>query len=150
MSVSELDAIGGRLLVIYDGHCGLCNRSVRWFLRHDQRDRMRFADSESPKVGELLERHGLSRAASAMGPNTILVVREPGGSDEQVLIRSDAILALLGELPRPWPAVGTALRWIPRPVRDLGYRLVARWRYRVWGRLDTCPLPTAEERARFL
>jgi predicted DCC family thiol-disulfide oxidoreductase YuxK len=57
---------------------------------------------------------------------------------------------MLRELPRPWPPVVAVLRWIPRPVRDLGYRLIARWRYRIWGRLKSCPLPTAEERTRFL
>ncbi|MGA3136346.1 MAG: DCC1-like thiol-disulfide oxidoreductase family protein [Terracidiphilus sp.] len=67
-----------------------------------------------------------------------------------MLGRSDAVLALLGELPRPWPAVGVALGWIPRPLRDLGYRVIARWRYRIWGRLEICPVPTDEERVRFL
>jgi predicted DCC family thiol-disulfide oxidoreductase YuxK len=148
--VSELNDIGGRVLVIFDGHCGLCNRSVRWFLRRDRQDRLRFVDSNSPQVSALLERHGMSAAGSALGPNTILVVRDGGGEDERVLVRSDAILALLGELPRPWLALGAVLRWIPRAVRDLGYRLIARWRYRIWGRLESCPLPTAEERSRFL
>jgi predicted DCC family thiol-disulfide oxidoreductase YuxK len=73
-----------------------------------------------------------------------------GGPAERVLARSEAVLALLAELPRPWPAVAAALGWIPRPLRDLGYRLIARWRYRIWGRLESCPVPTAEERKRFL
>jgi predicted DCC family thiol-disulfide oxidoreductase YuxK len=59
-------------------------------------------------------------------------------------------MALLSELPRPWPAIAAALGWIPRLLRDLGYRLVARWRYRIWERLESCPVPTAEERERFL
>jgi predicted DCC family thiol-disulfide oxidoreductase YuxK len=67
-----------------------------------------------------------------------------------VLVRSNAVLALLGELPQPWPSVAAALGWIPRPLRDLGYRLIACWRYRIWGRLESCPLPTPEERVRFL
>jgi len=89
-------------------------------------------------------------AISCPGPDTILVVRGVGGSGEQVLVRSEAALALLAELPRPWPLVGVAFGWIPRWVRDLGYRMIARWRYRIWGRLESCPLPTALERARFL
>jgi predicted DCC family thiol-disulfide oxidoreductase YuxK len=59
-------------------------------------------------------------------------------------------MALLAELPRPWPWVATGLRWIPLPLRDSGYRLVARWRYRLWGRLESCPVPTPEQRERFL
>jgi predicted DCC family thiol-disulfide oxidoreductase YuxK len=150
MSVSELNGIGNRLLVIFDGYCGFCNRSVRWFLRRDRKDRLRFVPSESHKVSELLARHGMGLPGSELGPNTIVVVRDPGGPGERVFIRSEAAREMLGELPQPWRAAGVVFGWIPRPVRDLGYRLVARWRYRIWGRLESCPVPTVEERARFL
>jgi predicted DCC family thiol-disulfide oxidoreductase YuxK len=78
------------------------------------------------------------------------VVRDPGGGTESLLERSDGVMAILEELPRPWAAVAGALRWIPRWLRDFVYRLIARWRYRIWGRLESCPVPTAEERGRFL
>ena len=141
--------LGGRLLVLFDGHCGLCNGSVRWFLRRDRRDRMRFAASDSPRVGALLARHGLN-VSTADGPSSILVVLGVEGPGERVLARSDAVLALLGELPGPWPVVAGMVRVIPRVLRDIGYRLIARWRYQVWGRLESCPIPTVAERERFL
>ena len=150
ISVSELDEIGDRLLVIFDGHCGFCNRAVRWFLRRDRRDRLRFMASESPKVAGLLARHGMGATDLASGPDTMLVVRHPDSLAERVFVRSDAALALLAELPRPWQGVGVVFGWVPRPVRELGYRLIARWRYRIWGQLESCPIPTPEERARFL
>ena len=142
-SLAELD---GRLLVVYDGHCRLCNKSVRWLLLRDRRDRLRFVASESEMAAGLLADLGFSAA----GPETILVVRNAGGKAVQVLARSEAVLALLRELPRPWPWVAAGLRWVPLPLRDSGYRLVARWRYRLWGRLESCPVPTPEQRARFL
>jgi predicted DCC family thiol-disulfide oxidoreductase YuxK len=148
--VRETLDIGDRLLVIFDGHCGFCNHSVRWFLRRDRLDRLRFVPFESPKVAGLLARHGLDAAMAAPGPDTILVVRNPEGEAEQVFVRSEAALAMLGKLPRPWPVIAAGLRWVPRPLRDLGYRLVARWRYRIWGRLESCPIPTPQERERFL
>jgi predicted DCC family thiol-disulfide oxidoreductase YuxK len=150
MDVAGLEQVGDRLLVIFDGHCGFCNRSVRWFLRRDLHDRLRFAASQSPQVAELLARHGFAPSDLESGPNTILVVRDADGPSERVLVRSDAAVAMLLELPRPWPVFGRVFGWIPRPARDLGYRLIARWRYRIWGRLETCPLPTEEERERFL
>jgi len=152
MSVPTRDELGGRLLVIFDGHCGLCNRAVHWFLVRDRRDRLRFVASESPKVAALLARHGMGTPGSESNAplNTILVVLDPASPAERVLVRSEAALALLAELPGPWPAIAVALGWIPRPVRDLGYRLIARWRYRIWGRFDVCPVPTAAERERFL
>jgi predicted DCC family thiol-disulfide oxidoreductase YuxK len=98
----------------------------------------------------LLARQGIDAPDSESGPATILVVREFGHSSEVVLVRSEAVLALLAELPRPWPTVAAMLRWIPRPVLDLGYRLIVRWRYVLWGRMAQCPLPTAENRVKFL
>jgi predicted DCC family thiol-disulfide oxidoreductase YuxK len=80
----------------------------------------------------------------------MLVVRDVGEARESVLVRSDGVVALLRELRQPWPVVGGVLQWIPRPVRDLGYRVIARWRHRILGRLESCPVPTAEEQGRFL
>jgi predicted DCC family thiol-disulfide oxidoreductase YuxK len=138
------------MLVVFDGQCGFCNRAVRWFLRRDRWDRLRFAASESAKVAVLLARHGMGTADSGAGPGTILVVEDADGPAEKFLLRSDAVAAMLSKLPRPWPAVAVGLGLIPRPMRDLGYRIIARWRYRIWGRLESCPLPAAEERERFL
>ena len=153
--MSELSKIGDRLLVIFDGHCGFCNRSIRWFLRRDRLDRLRFIPSESPKVADLFARRRISETKDGLGssrfaPSTILVVTNPDAPVEQVLVRSDAAIAMLRQLPSPWPAVAAVLGWVPRPLRDLGYGLVARYRYRIWGRLETCPIPTARERERFL
>jgi len=152
IEMTERIELGGRVLVIFDGHCGLCNGSVRWFLRSDRLDRMRFVASQSPLVAELLARNGIVAAdqGAEVAPSSILVVRNADGPAERVLERSEAVLALLDELPRPWPGISGALRCVPQAVRDLAYRLIARWRYRIWGRLESCPLPTAEERARFL
>ena len=142
--------LGGRLLVIFDGQCGLCNRAVRWLVRRDSQDRLRFVAFESEMVAGILARQGIGAPDPESGPDTILVVREFGHPSELVLVRSEAVLALLAELPCPWPTVEIVLGWIPRPVLDLGYRLVTRWRYRIWGRLENCPVPTAENGRHFL
>jgi len=148
--VSGSPHFGDRLVVLFDGHCALCDGTVRWFLRRDRRDRLRFAAFEAAGWGELLARHGIGVADVVAGPSTIFVVRGYSGPSEEILDRSDAALAMLSELPRPWPAVAATLRIIPRPLLDLAYRLIAHWRYRIWGRLESCPLPTSEERGRFL
>lgn len=140
--------VGGRLLVLFDGHCGFCTGSVRWLMRRDVRDRLRFAALDSTKVAGVLARHSLRGQESASG--TLVVVSDAFGATERVLLRSDAVVALLRELLWPWRWVGLVLKWIPRQLRDWGYRLVARWRHRMPGRLENCPLPEAEEQARFL
>jgi len=123
---------------------------VRWIIRRDRRDRLRFAASDSPQVAELLARHGLASQFPSQPLSAIVVARDPGGPKERLLVRSEAVLALCKDLTQPWPVVGAVLGWIPRPLRDLGYRLIARWRYRIWGRLDICPLPKAGMGNRFL
>ncbi len=141
---------GDRLLVLFDGHCGLCNRTVQWLLRRDRDDRLRFASFESPQGGEVLARHGIGTLNPDSGPASVVVVRDLGGVAERVLVRSEAVLALLTKLPRPWPGVAATLRWIPLPIRDRGYKIVAHWRNTIWGRLENCPIPGAKERVRFL
>jgi predicted DCC family thiol-disulfide oxidoreductase YuxK len=149
--MDELIIPGGRLLVIFDGHCGMCNAAVQWFLRRDRFDRLRFVASTSPKVASLLERHGIDPAEAESDSGSVVVAQALGTPHEHLLTRSEALLAILQQLPDPWwPAIGATLRIIPRPLRDLGYRLVAWSRYRIWKRLDACPIPTAEERMRFL
>lgn len=147
--MSNLEILGDRLLVVFDGQCVLCNGWVRWLLRRDRRDRLRFAASSSPQAAALLARHGEVLEADG-APGTVLVFRNPLEPGERPLIRFAATLAILRELPRPWPAIAALLGWIPGFFSDAVYRLVARWRYRIWGRLADCPLPTKEERERFL
>ena len=80
-----------------------------------------------------------------MEASTLVVVH-----GERVLVRSEAVAAALQELPGLWPAVAKGLRAVPLPVRDAGYRVVARVRYGLGGRLEACPLPTEAEQAKFL
>lgn len=147
--VSNLDDLGDRLLVVFDGNCGLCNGWVRWLLRRDSHDRLRFAPSTMPALAPLLARR--SHALDANGvPGTVLVFANPLQTGEEMFVRWAATLALFRALPSPWPAVAVCLRWIPDFAGDPAYRLMARFRYRIWGRLETCPIPTAQERAHFL
>jgi predicted DCC family thiol-disulfide oxidoreductase YuxK len=119
-------------------------------MKRDRRDRLRFAAFSSSAIAPLLARLDAIAPNTDSGPGSILVVRDAGGPAEEMLLRTTAVLAVLAELPHPWPAIAAAFRWIPRPVRDLAYRLVARWRYRIWGRLSSCPIPTPEEQRQFL
>ena len=141
-----------RLLVVYDGECGFCNRSIRWLLKRDRNDRLRFAPSSDPAIQELLAAHGVPPFAPSPGPgpDTILVFRNVGTHVEELLVRSNAILACLRRLPQPWPFLAVCARLIPRPVRESAYRSIARRRYRIWGRYSTCPIPTPAERSHFL
>jgi predicted DCC family thiol-disulfide oxidoreductase YuxK len=155
------DRLQSRMLVVFDGECGFCNGAIRWFLKRDRNDRFRFAPSSDPVVAEILASHGyytgdprqigpIKRADAEKATDTILVLREVGTPVEDLLVRSNAILACLRALPQPWRMLATILRLFPRPIRESAYRFIAANRYRVAGRYDVCPMPTAAERAHFL
>jgi predicted DCC family thiol-disulfide oxidoreductase YuxK len=139
-------------ILLYDGVCGLCNRFVQFILRRDSDDQFRFASLQSTLSGRILVRHDVNPGAL----DTLYVVVNPelagsnGPGSEQLLARSEAAIFVLRRLPG-WPGVlAFLLRLMPKFLRDSGYGMVARYRYRIFGRHKTCPLPSAENRERFL
>jgi predicted DCC family thiol-disulfide oxidoreductase YuxK len=133
-------------IVFYDGVCGLCNRLVQFLLKHDKEGRLRFAALQSEFAEKVLRRHGID----TKDLDTVRVVENYDTPDERVLQRSDAILRAGRELGGFWTTAAGIGRIVPRPVRDVVYRLVARNRYRMFGRYDTCMLPDPNQRSRFL
>jgi predicted DCC family thiol-disulfide oxidoreductase YuxK len=132
-------------ILLYDGVCGLCNRLVQFVLRRDPEGVFRFASLQSGLAGRILSRHG----ADARDLESVYVVVNCDQADERLLARSDAVIFILRQPGAFWRVLGTLMRLIPRPVRNWGYGVVARYRYRVFGRYDTCPIPSAESRSRF-
>jgi predicted DCC family thiol-disulfide oxidoreductase YuxK len=133
-------------IILYDGVCGLCNSLVQFLLKHDKQGRLRFASLQSDFAEKVLRRHGFD----AKDLDTVHVVENYDQPDERVLQRSDAILRAGRELGGFWTASSSVARIVPRPLRDLVYRLVATNRYRVFGKYDTCMLPEPNQRSRFL
>ena len=131
--------------VLYDGVCGLCDRSVQWILPRDRRGVFRFAALQGETAAAVRARHPDLPDAD----ETMVVVENPGAPDERVRVRSDATLAILARLGWPWRALA-AFRILPRFVRDTAYRFIARRRARWFGTLDACRIPNAGERERFL
>jgi predicted DCC family thiol-disulfide oxidoreductase YuxK len=132
--------------VLFDGFCGLCNRYVQFILRHDRRGRFRFAPLQGRFAAQSLERHGIKPVSE---PESIVLLESVGTSSERARVRSDAALAILGGLGGPW-RLAAALRIVPRGLRDAVYDLVARLRYRIFGRLERCSVPPPSAAARFL
>ena len=133
-------------IILYDGVCGLCNRLVQFLLKHDRGGRLQFASLQSDFADKVLSRHGLN----AKDLDTVHVVENYDQQDERVLQRSDAILRAGRELGGFWSASSSVAKVVPRPLRDLVYRFVATNRYRVFGKYDSCMLPDANQRSRFL
>lgn len=128
-------------MVYFDGVCGLCNRFVDFVLRRDRRGVFRFAPLQG---GTASERLSQGRRPGNPELRTLLVEDKDGVHE-----KSEAVLRVLAELGGAWRLFGIAKR-VPRALRDGLYDLLARNRYRLFGKRETCRLPTAGERARFL
>ena len=132
-------------MVLYDGVCGLCNRLNQFLLKRDTHDRFRFASLQSDLAASLLKRHG----ADPSELDTVYVVLDYNQPGERLLARSDAILHLVTQLDGIWKWAGVG-RLLPKVWRDGIYKLVARNRYRVFGKHDSCMLPEPKHRHKFL
>ena len=136
---ADLIPAGAEGVVLFDGYCNLCDRSVRFVIDHDRRRVFRFAPSQSPAAAAFLARCGLGSA-----PGTIVFVERDGWS-----VRSTAAIRMARRLGLPWSLATVALI-LPAGLRDIAYRVIARNRLRWFGQRDTCRIPTAEEAAQFL
>jgi predicted DCC family thiol-disulfide oxidoreductase YuxK len=133
-------------IILYDGVCGLCNRLNQFVLKRDHNDTFRFAALQSIFAEGVLSRHGVN-------PNdldTVYVVVNHGKSDERLLARSDAVLLGLREIGGIWRAGASLFGVLPAVLRDWVYGCVAGNRYRIFGRFESCPLPSAKDRSKFL
>jgi predicted DCC family thiol-disulfide oxidoreductase YuxK len=139
--VATTSDIGYGDVILYDGTCGLCSRAVRFIAGHDPAGRYRYAALGSEVAGDVLRGARLPPQL----PDSVVLVE----ADGTVRVESDAALAILRELRGPSRHLAR-LRILPRPLRDAAYRLVARTRYRIFGRRDVCELPAPWLRERFL
>jgi predicted DCC family thiol-disulfide oxidoreductase YuxK len=133
-------------IILYDGVCGLCNRLVQLVLKHDSQDRFRFAPLQSNFTARILRRHGVTPEEF----DTMYVVLDYSQPGERLASRSDATVIILQELGGEWGTLGQALRELPRWLRNSAYNLVARYRYRLFGKYDACPIPREKDRHKFL
>jgi predicted DCC family thiol-disulfide oxidoreductase YuxK len=127
-------------IILFDGICVLCTANARFVLRHDRRGYFRLASVQSDAGQALCRRFGVDPD----NPETMLVIE-----DDRARRDSDAVLAIAEGLGWPWRALGT-LRLIPRNWRDALYRRVARNRYRLFGRRETCWVPSPAQKERIL
>jgi predicted DCC family thiol-disulfide oxidoreductase YuxK len=137
-SPEPLDA--SQPLIVFDGVCVLCSGFVRTVVRLDRKNRFRFATAQSPFGEALFHKHGLR--TDSYETNLVLINGAP-------VIRLDSFVAVMAELGWPWRAA-KALLLLPRPLRDWLYERIAKNRYAIFGRKDSCEIPSATMRARMI
>lgn len=127
-------------IILFDGVCNLCNGIVQFIIRRDPKGKFIFASLQSETGLKLLEKFGLPSDEF----DSIVLIR-----GEQFFIKSDAGILVLKELGGLWQLL-YAFRFLPLSFRNFIYDLIARSRYRMFGKSDSCMIPTPELKARFL
>lgn len=127
-------------LVVFDGVCVFCSGFIQMIIRFDRKKRFRFATAQSPFGEALFRQHGLP--TDDYDSNLALI----GG---RAFTKLDSFIAVMAELGWPW-RVAQALLILPRPLRDWLYDRVAKNRYALFGRKDSCDIPSAELRQRLI
>jgi len=141
------DAVRPDPVLLFDGECGLCQRLVRVLLGLDRRGRLRFAPLQGPTAQSYLRRQGLPMTDF----ESMLLVSDWAGRDPTTPLRqTDAAIAALREIGGIGGMMAAVLRVVPRAGRDAGYRLVARWRRRLFGAARAGALARPEWSRRFL
>jgi predicted DCC family thiol-disulfide oxidoreductase YuxK len=126
-------------VILFDGTCAFCERSVRFIASRDH-GYFKFGASQNPEGQELLAQHGTTREAAK---SLILI------EDGQIYLRSTAALRVAGHLTAPW-RYARVLLLVPLPIRDAVYRVIASIRHRIAGESNACEIPPPEIRARLI
>ena len=128
-------------IVLFDGVCNLCNQTVQFIIRHDSKGQFRFASQQSEAGQGLLNQHSIPQT-TALADSVVVI------EGDRVYLESDAALQIFRRLPRySWLY---NFRYVPKPLRDWVYRVIAKNRYRIFGKQESCMVPTPELRSRFL
>jgi len=127
-------------VILYDGLCCLCNRTIHFLLKIDHQAFLNFAALQSSTAKSLLEQVDHSRPL----PDGVVLIH-----NGKIYTESDAALKSLQLIGGIWKLVAM-LRYIPNFIRNPIYRIVARNRYRWFGKFESCPLPKPEWKNRFI
>jgi predicted DCC family thiol-disulfide oxidoreductase YuxK len=139
MSHTQSDEFADESIVFYDGECGMCDRFVSFCIPQDKHHRLKYAALQGETARRLLQPKYLENLKT-------VVFRDRG----QQFTHSAAVVRILWKLGGIWAFLGTLMWLIPLPIRNFCYRIVARYRFQIFGKKDVCRLPNAEERRLFL
>jgi predicted DCC family thiol-disulfide oxidoreductase YuxK len=127
-------------IILFDGFCVLCNSSVNWLLRHDKKDLFLFAPLQSPAGKKLAAEHKLPEKI-----DTVIMISPSG----KVYMHSDVMLEAFRIMGGGYKIL-SGLSLIPKVLRDGFYRIVAKYRYRWFGKKEACVIPDPKWKERFL
>ena len=128
-------------IILFDGVCNLCNGAVQFIIKRDEKDVFRYAALQSDLGKQLMS----ERNIDASQIDSIILI-DPGVA---FYIKSDAALEI-GKQLSGYDVISSVLLWIPSSVRNIVYDIIARNRYKWYGKKEECMIPTPELKAKFL
>ena len=127
-------------IIIFDGVCNFCNAAVNFIIKRDCEKKFLFSSMQNEKSKELLAQFSIDNSDL----DTLIVIK-----NDTVFIKSDAVLEIVKEFSRFW-FILSYCKIIPKPIRDFIYTLISRNRYKLFGKKESCIIPTKEQQERFL
>lgn len=127
-------------IILFDGVCNFCDRTVKLIIKHDKADKFHFAQLQSDFAKELLLKHGLDHNELS----SVLLIE-----GDQVYTKSDAVIRIARQLSG-WPTIFSYSNWVPKTIRNFIYDLIATYRYRLFGKQDNCIIPDKKIQDKFL
>ena len=118
-------------IFLFDGHCKLCNRSAQFIIKHDKHKKFLFEALGSGKGKELLKKYAIPE-----NPESLVFI-----VNNKAWLRSTAVLKIMKALGGVWSLFYIFIL-VPRPIRDLCYSFVAKIRYRLFGKSESCMTPS--------
>ena len=140
-----MDVRADQRILLYDGVCALCNGTVKFMLKRDPTDRYRFAALQSELGRALVLKHG----GDPDELSSLVLIVDPGTSNERAIVKGRAALAAITSAGGPWKLLNI-FAIFPTFLLNAGYWCIARTRYKLFGKYDTCPIPAAEHRHKFI
>jgi len=129
-----------RHIVIFDGICRFCSGAVRFIIKRDPRGRFAFTPMQGDIAQKLMETH----SDAGLGSDTFILIK-----NGVCYVRTDAALEIAKDLSGLW-FLFRVFKLVPRAVRDYIYRAFSRNRYSLFGKRESCMIPTPDIRSRFL
>ncbi|MBL1214149.1 MAG: thiol-disulfide oxidoreductase DCC family protein [Ignavibacteriae bacterium] len=126
-------------VILFDGVCNLCNGAVRFIIKRDKHCVFKFASLQSSYAEKQLGNYSISDQ-----PNSVILIK-----NKNIYVKSEAAFEIIKELTPPWKIL-LIFKIFPKSAADFIYDLIAKYRYKIFGKKDSCPIPDKSIADRFI